>query len=75
MRGENYFSANSDLRFYYEHVIDWDRLVPFYGEPDDTARPSATVGTSSSPANGATMPGCPRRLSRSCRRCRPPRAR
>src|SRR6202165_1143598 len=45
MRGENYFSANTDLRFYYEHVIDWDRLVPMYAEADDAAQPAATAGT------------------------------
>lgn len=44
MRGENYFSANKDLRFYYEKVIDWDRLVPLYAEPDDAVKPGATAG-------------------------------
>jgi alkylation response protein AidB-like acyl-CoA dehydrogenase len=45
VRGENYFSANNDLRFYYEQVIDWDRLVPMYAEADDAAQPGATAGT------------------------------
>ena len=45
MRGENYFSANKDLRFYYEKVIDWDRLVPLYAEADDAAQPSTTAAT------------------------------
>jgi len=44
VRGENYFSANKDLRFYYEKVIDWDRLVPLYAEPDDAVKPGATAG-------------------------------
>ena len=35
MTSENYFGANPDLGFYYERVIDWDRLVPLYAEPDD----------------------------------------
>src|SRR5579864_3257073 len=38
MKAENYFSANSDLRFYYEQVIDWERLAPLYGEPAETAQ-------------------------------------
>ncbi|HLZ31039.1 MAG TPA: acyl-CoA dehydrogenase family protein [Chloroflexota bacterium] len=45
MRSENYFSANPDLRFYFETVIDWDRLVPLYAEADDAAQPAATAGT------------------------------
>jgi alkylation response protein AidB-like acyl-CoA dehydrogenase len=45
MRNENYYSANSDLTFYYERVIDWDRLVPLYAEPDDAARPGETAAT------------------------------
>src|SRR6202165_1985479 len=45
VRGENYFSANSDLRFYYEQVIDWGRVVPMYAEADDAAHPGATAGT------------------------------
>ena len=45
MRGENYFSANKDLRFYFDKVIDWDRLVPLYAEADDAAHPDATAGT------------------------------
>jgi 3-(methylthio)propanoyl-CoA dehydrogenase len=45
VRGENYFSANKDLRFYFEKVIDWDRLVPMYAEAADAALPDATAGT------------------------------
>jgi len=45
VRSENYFSANPDLRFYFETVIDWDRLVPLYAEADDAAQPAATAGT------------------------------
>jgi alkylation response protein AidB-like acyl-CoA dehydrogenase len=45
VRGENYFSANKDLRFYYERVIDWARLVPLYAEAEDAAQPNATAGT------------------------------
>jgi alkylation response protein AidB-like acyl-CoA dehydrogenase len=39
MRNENYYSANPDLTFYLERVIDWQRLVPFYGDEavDETA--------------------------------------
>ena len=43
MRAENYFSANKDLSFYYDQVIDWDRLVPLFAEAEDAARPSETV--------------------------------
>jgi alkylation response protein AidB-like acyl-CoA dehydrogenase len=45
VRGENYFRANADLRFYYEKVIDWDRLVPLYAEAEDVAQPDATAAT------------------------------
>src|SRR5215471_14475241 len=45
MRNENYYSANTDLTFYYEHVIDWQRLVPLYAEPADAERPSETAAT------------------------------
>src|SRR6267378_233100 len=45
MRAENYFSANQDLTFYYEQVIDWERLVPLFAEADDAARPSATASS------------------------------
>jgi hypothetical protein len=45
VRGENYFGANKDLRFYFDKVIDWDRLVPLYAEADDAAQPDATAGT------------------------------
>ena len=37
MRAENYFSANKDLTFYYEDVIDWDRLVPLFADADECA--------------------------------------
>jgi 3-(methylthio)propanoyl-CoA dehydrogenase len=43
MRAENYFDANTDLRFYYETIIDWERLVPLYAEPDDAQRPHDTA--------------------------------
>ncbi len=36
MKAENYFTANRDLAFSYENVVDWDRLVPFFREPGDT---------------------------------------
>jgi len=45
MRNENYYSANSDLTFYYEHVIDWQRLVPLYADPADAERPAETAAT------------------------------
>ncbi len=45
MRAENYFSANKDLTFYYEAVIDWDRLVPFFADAEDVARPSETASS------------------------------
>src|SRR6266852_3142898 len=45
MRAENYFSTNKDLTFYYDQVIDWDRLVPLFAEADDAARPSATASS------------------------------
>src|SRR3979490_2615002 len=45
MRNENYYSTNADLTFYYERVIDWDRLVPLYAEADDAARPAETAGS------------------------------
>ena len=37
MKAENYFTANADLSFYYEKVIDWDRLAPLYGESAEVA--------------------------------------
>lgn len=43
MKSENYFSANKDLAFYYEKVIDWDRLVPLFAEPEDAQRPTQTA--------------------------------
>ena len=45
MRAENYFAANRDLSFYYERVIDWDRLVPFFAEGDDAERPNETAAS------------------------------
>jgi alkylation response protein AidB-like acyl-CoA dehydrogenase len=43
MNSENYFSANKDLSFYYETVIDWDRLVPLYAEAEDARWPARTA--------------------------------
>jgi alkylation response protein AidB-like acyl-CoA dehydrogenase len=45
MRADNYFGANKDLAFYYEQVIDWQRLVPFYAAPEDAARPAETAAS------------------------------
>jgi alkylation response protein AidB-like acyl-CoA dehydrogenase len=45
MKNENYFSANPDLTFYYETVIDWDRLVPLYAAVEDAGQPSVTAGS------------------------------
>ncbi len=45
MRNENYYAANTDLTFYYERVIDWQRLVPLYAEPADADRPTETATT------------------------------
>ena len=45
MRTDNYFDTNTDLTFYYEKVIDWDRLVPLYAEPDDALRPAETAAS------------------------------
>src|SRR5205823_13680916 len=45
MRSENYYSANSDLLFYYEHVIDWQRHVPLFAEAADAERPADTAAT------------------------------
>jgi len=33
----NYYTSNRDLRFYYEDVIDWERLAPFYTDEPDAA--------------------------------------
>src|SRR5262245_11913733 len=35
MKLENYFTSNRDLTFYYEKVIDWQRLVPLYADAVD----------------------------------------
>ena len=43
MKAENYFASNADLTFYYDSVIDWDRLVPLYAEPDDTQTAADTA--------------------------------
>ncbi len=45
MKAENYFSANKDLTFYYESVIDWERLVPLYAESDDALNPPRTAAS------------------------------
>src|SRR6202165_1095106 len=45
MRAENYFNTNKDLNFYYEQVIDWDRLVPLFADADDAARPAETAAS------------------------------
>src|SRR5437879_9023260 len=45
MRADNYFSTNTDLTFYYDKVIDWQRLVPLCAEAADAARPAATASS------------------------------
>ncbi len=35
MRNENYYSSNGDLTFYYDKVIDWQRLAPLFGDERD----------------------------------------
>jgi alkylation response protein AidB-like acyl-CoA dehydrogenase len=45
MRADNYFSANPDLTFYYDKVIDWERLVPLFAEADDAAQPHTTAAS------------------------------
>jgi len=45
MKAENYYSANKDLTFYYEWVIDWERLVPLYAEPTDAQKPLETAAS------------------------------
>jgi alkylation response protein AidB-like acyl-CoA dehydrogenase len=45
MKSENYFSANKDLTFYYETVIDWDRLVPLFADAEDARRPASTAAS------------------------------
>ena len=45
MISENYFGANPDLGFYYERVVDWDRLVPLYAEPEDALKPIDTAAS------------------------------
>jgi alkylation response protein AidB-like acyl-CoA dehydrogenase len=38
MRPDNYYTSNRDLRFYYEDVIDWQRLTPLYTDEPDAAQ-------------------------------------
>jgi 3-(methylthio)propanoyl-CoA dehydrogenase len=38
MRLENSYTTNHDLRFYYEQVIDWQRLASLYGEAVESWR-------------------------------------
>jgi 3-(methylthio)propanoyl-CoA dehydrogenase len=45
MKLENYFTANRDLRFYYEQVIDWERLVPLFADAADGGLPADTAAT------------------------------
>src|SRR5438874_11382955 len=45
MRADNYFSTNTDLTFYYDRVIDWQRLVPLFAEAADAARPAETASS------------------------------
>jgi alkylation response protein AidB-like acyl-CoA dehydrogenase len=45
MRAENYFNANKDLTFYYEKVIDWERLVPLFADAEDAAHPAETASS------------------------------
>jgi sugar phosphate isomerase/epimerase len=37
MRLDNYYTTNRDLRFYYEEVIDWQRLAPLYTDVSNAA--------------------------------------
>src|SRR5579884_2315121 len=32
MKSDNYFTANADLSFYFDKVIDWERLAPLFDE-------------------------------------------
>jgi alkylation response protein AidB-like acyl-CoA dehydrogenase len=45
VKAENYFNSNKDLTFYYEKVIDWDRLVPLYAEAADAEQPAQTASS------------------------------
>src|ERR1700730_17627516 len=45
MRADNYFSTNKDLTFYYEKVIDWQRLVPLFAPAADAAQPAETASS------------------------------
>ena len=45
MRADNYFASNKDLAFYYEQVIDWERLVPFFGDVDDASQAAETAAS------------------------------
>lgn len=43
MKADNYFKANRDLAFYYEQVIDWQRVVPLFADAQDAAEPAVTA--------------------------------
>jgi alkylation response protein AidB-like acyl-CoA dehydrogenase len=45
MRADNYFSANRDLTFYFDQVIDWQRLVPLFADAADADRPGEVAAT------------------------------
>jgi alkylation response protein AidB-like acyl-CoA dehydrogenase len=45
MKAENYFDSNKDLTFYFEKVIDWERLVPLYAATGDAERPAQTASS------------------------------
>src|SRR5579864_5875456 len=45
MTAENYFNSNPDLTFYFDKVIDWNRLVPLFAEADDAQRPAETAAS------------------------------
>jgi alkylation response protein AidB-like acyl-CoA dehydrogenase len=45
MKSENYFNANKDLTFYYETVIDWERLVPLFADAEDAQQPAQTAAS------------------------------
>src|SRR5438105_3540638 len=42
MKAENYFATNNDLRFYFEDVIDWKRVVPLFAEGDAPVEQTAS---------------------------------
>ncbi|GAC1315163.1 MAG: hypothetical protein NVSMB2_06020 [Chloroflexota bacterium] len=46
MPGDNVFNVyngNPDLRFYFEQVIDWDRMAPLYADADAATSAAATA--------------------------------